>query len=400
MWLSCAFSWDCHAILARLSAIRGAAASRLWHSVCTARLMFPRVSVFTLMAWTAASWPLTVSAGEHSSAGHAPPVADSSDGRPRAAAEKDHVLTESSSPLHGAGPVEDDRTPTPEELEAQRTKAARALANAAEKAYENEDYATAVRSARAAFHLVPAPTLVLLEARALERLGQSNEAMARYRLALGLDELPPNPVFEKAKATARKLLAELEASIPRIRISRHSRSDPRGSIELDGAPLPEESLDIWLPIDPGKHVVTYQDPTGRKERLTLDLQPGDQEALVLGDLLADDSSRPSARVITGWAAMGVGVVSIATAAAFALRAQNLEDDLDEHCPRDACPPDWHDTLSSYRTSRRLSTVAYVAGGAGIAAGSALLWVVPLFRDEQDGWSLQITPGSTFLRKAF
>src|SRR5690606_7682221 len=71
-----------------------------------------------------------------------------------------------------------------------RDAATRALIHRARAAFDAGDYERALERATVAYGLVPAPTLALLEARALLRLGRWLEARNRYRIAARA--LPPN----------------------------------------------------------------------------------------------------------------------------------------------------------------------------------------------------------------
>lgn len=322
--------------------------------------------------------------------------AEDQDGGATAGTEAEEM--EPGAPEASVSPSEPQAERSPEDAEQARANAARALAYSAERAFERRDFEEASQAARAAYRLVPAPTLVLLEARALEQLGQWNEAVARYRIAAGPSPLPMNEVFRRAQGEATAELVALEQRIPQLKISVRDTAAPRTEVRLDGILLPDESLDLWLPQDPGRHLVTFADGSGGEERYEVELKGGDQKPLIVGNPPRVKKRDP--RVPAGWASLALGGAALATGAGLAIRANNLEGRLESNCPGGNCPPAEHETLSDYRTARDLSTGATIVGISGLAAGSVLLWVWPLLDKPENSWTASINPTSVSLKGTF
>jgi hypothetical protein len=271
---------------------------------------------------------------------------------------------------------------------------ARELARQGADAFEQRDYATALDRLTRAYSLFRAPTISLLQARALARLGRLVEALDKYeetqRVPLG-DE-PPDP-FLKAVGEAKDEAQELRARVPRISIqvrAVHGRLDGL-SVQLDGKPVPTALLDVERPIDPGMHQVTVKansyDPVVRQAQLA----EGDRVALQIAldaprraepmdepeakapapDALPSSIDDPSQRPLFGWIGVGVGTVGIAAFAVSGVMALQRKSNLDSVC-HPGCPPSAAQDIDSFRTMRTISYVSLVAGAASLGLGGYLL----------------------------
>jgi len=270
---------------------------------------------------------------------------------------------------------------------------ARELARQGADAFEQQDYATALDRLTRAYSLYRAPTISLLQARALVRLGRLVEALDKYeetqRVPLG-DE-PPDP-FLKAVGEAKDEAEELRARVPRLLIqvrAVHGRLEGL-SVQLDGKPVPSALLDVERPIDPGMHQVTVKantyDPVVRQAQLAqgdrvnlqiaLDVRKvepmGEPEAKAPApDALPSSADDPSQRALFGWLGVGVGTVGLATFAVSGVVALQRKSDLDSVC-RPGCPPSAAQDIDSFRTMRTISYVSLVAGAASLGLGGYLL----------------------------
>jgi hypothetical protein len=75
---------------------------------------------------------------------------------------------------------------------------------------------------------------------------------------------------------------------------------------------------------------------------------------------------------------GVGVAGLATGVITGLMAGSRYSQAKRECPDHACiegSAGW-DTVQSFRTLRTVSTVGYIVGGVGLAAGTTLFLLAP------------------------
>jgi hypothetical protein len=75
--------------------------------------------------------------------------------------------------------------------------------------------------------------------------------------------------------------------------------------------------------------------------------------------------------------LGVGAAGVLVGTTLGALAMSRKSDLDGECPGQKCPSAYGSELDGARLDGTLSTVAFIAGGAGVAAGlTLLLWPGP------------------------
>lgn len=317
-------------------------------------------------------------------------------------------------------------------------KAARTLAEAAQKSFDGGDYAGAITKLREAEKHVPAPTILRLRARAHEKLGQLLEAADAYQRAAD-QKLPADApaVFVTAQEEAKKALASLETRIPKVRIALSHA--PEGTlVTLDGKPLAAASLGSPLRLDPGKHVVTIEPPGAPAIRREVDLRESANEAIDV-DLAppAPPSPAPSVSVtaavsvtpppppkapsptatasaapLTGGGpaagntdsgrsmlgpaiAFGVGGAGLVAGAITGGLSFGVAGDVKAKCGEGlVCPPDMRDQVEQGKTFGYVSTVGFALAGAGAAVGVVLL-LLPSGKKAEPA-KVGVAVGPTFL----
>jgi hypothetical protein len=282
--------------------------------------------------------------------------------------------------------------------------AARSLASQGKEAFDKADYERARDLFHRAYTLVPAPTIALYEGRALVRLRRLVEAEEAYMRAArtSLDAESPEP-FRKAVHDAEEDLLALHARMPKVTIvpSGPGASDPRLTVTLDGRPLASALVGVELPIDPGEHTLHALVPSGQPTELVFSVTEKQRQKVEL--VVADarhaavapkptvvapppvaakpDSPEPPpspwhqrAGLIVG----GVGVAGVATGIITGLLAGSRYSKAERECTDHTCvegSAGW-DAVQSFRTFRTVSTVGYIVGGVGLAAGTTLLLTAP------------------------
>lgn len=183
--------------------------------------------------------------------------------------------------------------------------------------YRAEQWQEAAERFREADQLHHAPTLVLYLARCQRKLGKLAEAQALYEqiLAEPLPQDAPAP-FHQAHRDAAIELDEVRAQL---------------------APPPPAAPPAPVAPSPAEHKGS--------------LLPG---AIVLG---------------LGAAGVGVGAVT-------GLLSLSRVSDLRARCPDNRCPPDARGDADTATALGTVSTVAFIGGGAALAAGAILLVIRP------------------------
>jgi hypothetical protein len=283
-----------------------------------------------------------------------------------------------------------------EELDAGTRTAARELARQGADAFESLDYAKALDRFDRAYALFQAPSIAVMQARALARLHRLVEALDRYedtqRMPLP-DDAPE--AFRQAVADAKREGEELRLRIPRLAIrilTSGARPEPL-TVMLDGKQVPRALLDVERPVDPGVHEISAEAPGYAALSRKLKLSEGQRIAIDLAlQPLRTASARPApslepklpvrevsepSRPDRTWAfvGLGIGAAGLSVSAVTGLIALSKKSDLDSVC-KPGCPEDSRDDIDSFRTNRTVSYASLALGLTSAGIGSYLLFSGP------------------------
>jgi hypothetical protein len=278
---------------------------------------------------------------------------------------------------------------------------ARELARQGADAFDQADYTTALDRLNRAYSLFHAPTISIMQARALARLGRLVEALDRYEETLRMpvgNEAPD--AFRKAVSDAKREGEDLRARMPRLLVRvRTVHGPPEGlSVLLDGKPVPAVLLNVERLIDIGSHEVTATAPgfhsvtksvtLGERGSVTLDLDldeiapepatPAPELATAQSAAEQPSPQRATRPRIWGWTFIGVAGAGLATSAVTGLIALGKKSDLDEVCHPGCTSYSERDTdkfeqdIDTFRTMRTVSYVSLAVGVASLGVGSYFL----------------------------
>jgi hypothetical protein len=286
---------------------------------------------------------------------------------------------------------------------------ARALGREGETALEAKDYPTAEDRFRRADKLIHAPTLELGLARALVGVRKLVEAQETYNRIVREGVSPGAPAaFVKAVEAAK---VEVEAVSPRLGMvtitvkGAGGAEVPGASVTLDGVAVNTASLGVKRFIDPGAHVLQATG-TGYKSGelrfnvtegqtvdapLSLEFSPQAAAAATPGSGApeggaAGATGTAQAGAETGtphkgpgilpWIAFGVGGAGLILGGVTGGLALGAHSTLAGECTATMCPSSKQGDLDSYHLDATLSTVGFIVGGVGVAAGVVLLLTAP------------------------
>jgi hypothetical protein len=261
--------------------------------------------------------------------------------------------------------------------------------------YDKGRYAEALEKFRLANQLVPAPTLGVRVARCLEKLGRLVEASEVY-LDVTRQEVERGAPYVHRRAQA-DALAEREKLLPRIPSLEVELTGPtQGAVvRVDEDEMPAAMIGQRRPIDPGAHVVVV----ARGDRtISRDVTIAEREAARVSIELPPLPPAPArasrgggTQRVLGWVSIGVGAAGVVAGAATGIAGIAQESSLLERCgDARACPASEADAVSTYDTTRVVSTVGFVVGAVGLAVGVPLLLTAPS-GDTRDGASIVLTP---------
>lgn len=255
--------------------------------------------------------------------------------------------------------------------------------------------------AEALFH---APTNLRLLGQALVALGRLARAKEVYERAAN-EELPfyaPQP-FKDAQAAAKNELAALVPRVPTVELV-----VPPGAkdveVLIDKAKVPSEQLGKPIFVDPGEHRIVASAENARDVHRKFTVKEGERARLELAltpqsqggpDKTPDKLIvKPGGSYIPAAIAFGIGAVGIGVGAVAGAVAIGKANDVKSRCQQDgagglSCPPDAEPEADSARSMGTVSTIGFVVGGVGVAAGVVLLVVRPKGTRAQVG--LQVAP---------
>jgi hypothetical protein len=285
---------------------------------------------------------------------------------------------------------------------------ARSVAVTGREAFNAGDYETALALFRRAYTLYPAPTVVLYEARALDKMGLLMEALEAYERTAQMPVDPGSPAqFAEALAAAAEEGRQLRASIPSLTIKTAGvrGDDPNLKVSLNERPLGVEKVGLPQKLNPGRYRVSASVGTERADRADVVLNRGQRATVVLhlaetlpppppaptsegGVESAPASTEPSVPLLA-YAAGGLGVLGIGSGVITGLLATGKHGEAVEKCPDGKCAlgGDGFAAASSFRTLRTVSTVSYGIGAAGVGVG-LLLWLTADAEESPETGSLE------------
>lgn len=284
--------------------------------------------------------------------------------------------------------------------------AARSLAGQGKDAFDQADFERARDLFHRAYTLVPAPTIVLYEGRALVKLRRFVEAEEAFMRAArtSLDAESPE-AFRTAVHEAENDLLALRARMPKVTIvvTGPSARDPELSVTLDGHALKTALIGVELPIDPGDHALEANVPGAKPARVTFSMLEKQEQRVEIAAPLhvttaaagtgstrplekpssgspqpVSDTPPPNWQARAGMALGGVGVAGVVTGVITGLMAGSRYSKAEDACPGHTCEAGgagWDD-VQAFRSLRTVSTVGYIVGGVGLAAGATLYFTAP------------------------
>ena len=282
--------------------------------------------------------------------------------------------------------------------------AARDLATQGAQAFDAGQYAQASDFFRRAHELVPAPSIALLHARSLAKLGQLLEAVdiyeqtARFKLP---DDAPP--AYLQAVETAHSEMEDVRKRLPRLKLTLIGvGSGEPLQVSMDDKLTPEALLGVERPVDPGQHRIEARVAgqlratrvlsmvEGESYSIELDLRPVQPEPKPESEPSATESSTSNAhswRKTGGYVALGLGALGLGIGTYTGVVALHHKSELDSVC-HPACPPSSADDLDAFRSNRTLS---YVSFGIGLAAAGTGVLLLTLGKPAEEHLAIRALP---------
>jgi hypothetical protein len=290
--------------------------------------------------------------------------------------------------------------------DAETRTAARDLATQGAQAFEAGQYAEASDFFRRAHELVPAPSIALLRARSLAKLGQLLEAIDIYEQTTRFklpDDAPE--AYLQAVETARSEIEGVRRRLARLKVVVIGVDGEPAQVSMDDKPTPHALLGVERPVNPGQHRIEARVAgqirvtrelslvEGESYQIELDVRPVQPapKPVVFVQPTAPASVPPSAGLSSqktwGYISLGVGALGLGIGTYSGVTALHHKSELDAVCDP-TCPESSAADLDAYRTNR---TVSYVSYGVGIAATVTGVLLLTLGKPSQQHLAVRVLP---------
>lgn len=307
-------------------------------------------------------------------------------------------------------------------------ESARSLMQQGDDAVAAKDLAAALRAYESAHAIMNVPTTGLEVARTQAALGMLLEAQASAESVTRMAKVAgESPAFERARTDAARMVEELTRRVPSLQLEIVGPADPsRVEVRIDGNIVPPAARSAPVRVNPGKRVVLgtlagHRDAlvevaVEERDRSTVRLRLDEAPAAVAPPPVASPAPPAAIDTVTpdaprsSWSAQrtaalvvgGVGMVGIGVGVVFGLVAQSKNDDArtPANCPTTTqCYPQGKALLDDAGSAATVSTIAFAAGGAALAAGVVLFVTAPTRRAGATT-SVRVVPGGASLRHTF
>ncbi|MDB4939367.1 MAG: hypothetical protein JWP87_6339 [Labilithrix sp.] len=222
-----------------------------------------------------------------------------------------------------------------------------------------------------------------------EKNHEAASAWATFREAASAAQGLGRADWEKL---ANQRAAALEPKLAKLTIK---VTDPAEKIEVtrDGTPTSQASWGVAIPVDVGTHTVQASAPGRKPFKTSLVIRTdGDRDTVVVPKLdaqssaaastpapaAADTASSGSSQRTIGYVVGGIGIVGLGVGAVTGLIAIGNNNDSKAACPEaGACASnDAVEAADSAKKMGTVSTIAFIAGGLGVAFGAVLVLTAP------------------------
>lgn len=296
--------------------------------------------------------------------------------------------------------------------------AAEALFNEGRSLMAAGRYADAIEKLKASQDLDPGLGTLLNLAECYERVGKTATAWAQYK---EIASLARQSGSKEREELAEQKSKALEPKLSKLSISLHSGADASTlTITRDGTTVSSAELGVAIPVDPGKHDVSVTAPGKKKWSTTVEVGEGGQTENVEIPLLEDSANGAGASVavdgaaspaadkpsdgstqrVLGIVAGGVGLVGVGVGTIFGLQASSSWKDAKKECTDFpyGCSSKGSSLKDDASSQATLSTVGFIVGGVGLAAGAVLFFTAGSGKEESV--AVGVGPSSVTIKGTF
>jgi len=255
----------------------------------------------------------------------------------------------------------------------------------------------ALRRFQGADAIMHVPTTGLEVAKTQVALGLLVEARDTVAAIRKTPAKPNDPVqFKEARVSADQLDSSLEGRVPGITIVvKGVAPGDTAAVTVDGVDVPPEVVGLPRRVDPGHHVIVAKTPHGEGKQ-EVDINEGKQEEVDVTLVATEpppgseetaaqtpppDETPPPPTTSHGptvltWAGIGLAGAGVAAGAVTGILSMSKKSSLQSQCSAtgNVCPPSADGTYNAAYTFATISTIGFIAAGAGAAVAVVSLLV--------------------------
>jgi hypothetical protein len=184
---------------------------------------------------------------------------------------------------------------------------------------------------------------------------------------------------------AEQKRAELRSQIPQLQL-RLPAGAVGAVVKRDGVVLGPPSLGVFLPVDPGAHILVVETTDGGRSEQTVHLEAASRRDVLLEVPVAVPSVAPPmprrddvppAESTTPWlaySALGLGVLGLGVGVGGGIIALSQKSTVDQHCSGTVCDHDGKSAADSAKGAAVVSTIGFAVGGVALTTGVVMLLV--------------------------
>ena len=271
--------------------------------------------------------------------------------------------------------------PSPAEKET-----ARSLMSEGRARRDRHDAKGALESFQAADAIMHVPTTGFEVARAQVALGQLVEARDTLRRVTHIAAKNDDPrPFAEARASAQSLDDELAERIPSLHVV--VSGAPEGATataQIDSMTVPSEAMNAPIRLNPGHHTIT-ESAGGASVHGEVVLEERATKTVTIqltgaptADLSTDTQpstpaeSHPHTMRTLAYGGFGLAIVGGAAGSITGLMSLSKTSSVKQSCIDNHCPSSVASDLDTAKTTATISTIAFIAAGAGLAVAVTAL----------------------------
>jgi hypothetical protein len=289
------------------------------------------------------------------------------------------------------------REPSAEDLES-----ARELYKEGKELRQKGDLRGALERFKAAHGYGQTPVTGIELGKTHMQLGELVEAREVFlsiaRLKVASDETEKSAA---AREEAANLAEQIRTRIPTVVVKVSGvRPDATPQITVDGAPTPVVGLSTMRKINPGEHAIVVR-ASGREEKRSVTVGESETKEIEVAvtdaspkieggsppppDTASARESGPSIHVTT-WIGLGLAGAGLAVGGVAGILALGKSSSVKDACVGLHCPASAKHDVNGGRTDATVSTVGFIAAGAGLALAAVGYFVL-----SSHGVRVAITP---------